>query len=129
MAEQDAIYKCNICGNVVSVIEAHEGTLVCCGKDMELQEAKGAADEGKEKHVPIIAEEEGVLKVKVGAVPHPMEEKHYIELIQVMVDGKIAIGKRLNPGDEPVVELMDKYKGKSIAARIYCNVHGLWKSG
>jgi superoxide reductase len=30
------VYRCNICGNVVEVIEAGGGALVCCGQDMEL---------------------------------------------------------------------------------------------
>ena len=29
------VYRCNICGNKVEVIEAGGGTLVCCGKEME----------------------------------------------------------------------------------------------
>ena len=28
------VYKCNICGNMVEVIQAGGGTLVCCGEDM-----------------------------------------------------------------------------------------------
>jgi len=28
-------YRCNICGNEVTVTKAGGGTLVCCGEDME----------------------------------------------------------------------------------------------
>ncbi len=28
-------YKCQVCGNCVSVIECGGGTLMCCGEDME----------------------------------------------------------------------------------------------
>lgn len=37
MTEKGQIYKCEICGNVVQVIEEGEGELVCCGQPMELQ--------------------------------------------------------------------------------------------
>jgi len=31
------VYKCEICGNVVSVVESGVGTLVCCGESMVKQ--------------------------------------------------------------------------------------------
>jgi superoxide reductase len=37
MAEVDEVYKCELCGNVVKVMEGGAGTLVCCGQDMVLQ--------------------------------------------------------------------------------------------
>lgn len=125
MAKQNAIYKCEICGNVVSVIEAHDGELVCCGKPMTLLEEK-TEEEGKEKHVPVIEKTDAGVRVKVGSVPHPMEDNHFIELIQLVKDGNIVIGKRLKPGDEPVAEfcLADT---EGLEARALCNVHGLWK--
>ncbi len=122
MAEQDAIYKCEICGNVVSVIEAHKGELVCCGQPMNLLEEKTLEQEGKEKHVPLI---DG-LKIKIGEIPHPMEEKHFIELIQVFIDEKLVVEKRLYPEDTPELELLPKYEGKNLKARALCIVHGLW---
>jgi len=125
MAEQDAIYKCSVCGNTVSVIDAQAGTLTCCGKDMELLEVHKIEDEGKEKHVPVVEINEGNVKVKVGSVPHPMEAEHFIGLIQLVKDGKIVGGKRLNAGDNPEAEFcLDDASG--ITARIWCNKHGLW---
>ena len=35
MAELNKDYKCSICGNVIKVIEAGSGALVCCGQPME----------------------------------------------------------------------------------------------
>lgn len=125
MAEKNGIYKCHICGNVIDMIEPHAGTLVCCGQPMELLNEFYLEKEGKEKHVPII---EGKM-IKVGSILHPMEEKHWIELIQVFVDGKLVIEKRLYPGDKPELELLPKYVGKKLKARAYCNIHGLWRSG
>ena len=127
MAEQDGIYKCSVCGNVVSVIEAHEGTLVCCGQDMSLLEVKKPEQEGKEKHVPIIKVEGNKVTVKVGSVEHPMEEKHFIELIQILKDGKVIAEKRLYPGQKPMV-LFELEDAQGITAREYCNIHGLWQS-
>lgn len=127
MAKQNGIYKCRVCGNVVSVIEAHQGVLVCCGKEMELLEEKTSEIEGKEKHVPIIGKTENGVKVKIGSMPHPMEEGHYIELIQIIKDGNVIIGKRLKPGDKPEAEFCLAYT-KGLKSRELCNVHGLWVS-
>jgi superoxide reductase len=127
MTKNDEIYKCNICGNVVSVILAGDGDLVCCDEPMELLEPKSVEQEGKEKHVPVIETTDGGIRVKVGDVPHPMEEKHYIGLIQVLKDGKILVGKRLNPGEEPVAEFC-LANTEGLSARAWCNIHGLWLS-
>ena len=126
MAEQNGIYKCEICGNVVSVLEAHDGELVCCGKPMRLLEEK-TEDQGKEKHVPIIEKTGSGIKVKVGSIPHPMEEEHYIELIQLIKEDNIVIGRRLKPGDMPEAEFCSLAETEGLKARALCNVHGLWK--
>lgn len=123
MAEKLQIYKCNICGNIVEVLHGGAGDLVCCGEPMELLTEK-TADAGKEKHVPVIEKVEGGFKVKVGDVPHPMEEKHYIEWIELLADGK-AYRQFLKPGIAP--EAMFCVKASSVSAREHCNVHGLWK--
>ena len=118
------IYRCNICGNMVEVLHAGKGQLVCCGKPMELLTEK-TTDVGLEKHVPVIEKTTTGFKVKVGSVPHPMEEKHYIEWIELIADDK-AYRKFLNPSEKPEVEF--KLKAEKVWAREYCNVHGLWKS-
>lgn len=129
MVEQNAIYKCEICGNVISVIEANAPNISCCEQEMTLLEEKTTEAEGKEKHVPVIETIEGGVKVKVGSVPHPMEEKHYIELIQLIKDNEIVIGKRLKPGDKPEAEFCCLVETGGLKARALCNVHGLWVSG
>ena len=88
MTELKQIYKCNICGNIVEVLHAGVGELVCCGQPMELLKEK-TADVGLEKHVPVVERLDGKTEVKVGSVPHPMEEKHYIEWIEIIADGKV----------------------------------------
>ncbi len=124
MTAQKQVYKCNVCGNIVEVLHAGQGELVCCGQPMELLQAK-TADVGQEKHVPVIEVTDGGVKVKVGDVPHPMEEKHYIEWIEVITDGD-GCRQFLKPGVKPEAEFNNK--SKKVAAREYCNIHGLWKS-
>jgi superoxide reductase len=128
MTELNQIYKCEVCGNIVSVIAKGAGTLVCCGKDMVLLEEKTAAEEGKEKHVPVVEINGNNVTVKVGSVPHPMEENHYIALIQLVRDGQVIGGRRMYPGEKPEATFcLENTQG--ITARELCNVHGLWKSG
>jgi len=130
MTEKNGIYKCNICGNVVEVIEAYQGELVCCGKPMDLLEEKTQAEEGKEKHVPVVETSGSKVKVKVGSIDHPMEKEHYIELIQILGDGEVIASARLKPGEKPEAEfsLDDIPEGTKITARELCNIHGLWIS-
>ncbi len=124
MTERRQIYRCNSCGNIVEVLHAGDGELVCCGQPMELLKEK-TEDAGLEKHVPVIEKTETGLKVKVGSVSHPMEEKHYIEWIEVIADGRVY-RKFLKPGDKPEAEF--ELKSEEIGAREYCTIHGLWKS-
>ena len=77
MTIQKQIYRCNVCGNIVEVLHAGKGGLVCCGQPMELLQEK-TTDAGQEKHVPVLETTDRGIRVKVGNVPHPMEEKHYI---------------------------------------------------
>ena len=119
------IYKCNICGNIVEVVHASDGELVCCGQPMQLMK-ENTVDASKEKHVPVVEWTATGIKVKVGSIPHPMEEKHYIEWIQVIVDG-ISYRKWLKPGEKPEADF--PVKAQKITAREYCNLHGLWSSG
>lgn len=119
------IYKCNICGNIIEVLHTGKDELVCCGQPMELLQEK-TSDVGMEKHVPIIEATERGIKVKVGDVPHPMEEQHYIEWIQVITDSE-SCRKFLKPGDKPEADF--DITSQTLVAREHCNVHSLWKSG
>jgi len=125
MAKLRGIYKCEICGNIVEVLHEGIGALVCCGEEMKLMEEK-TQDSSVEKHVPYIEKTGDKILVKVGQnQDHPMEEKHYIEWIQILADGK-SYRQFLKPGDKP--QAIFEIKAKEIQAREYCNVHGLWKS-
>ena len=119
------IYRCEICKSIVSAIESHQGELVCCGQPMKLLEEKTDEQEGKEKHVPIISVKGNKVTVKIGSVPHPMEEKHYIELIQILRQEKIIKSARLYSGEKPEAEFCLE-NTENIKARALCNIHGLW---
>ena len=125
MTKKIEIYKCDICGNIVEVLHGGKGQLVCCGKPMNLMQEK-TEDSSIEKHVPFIKKEDKKITVKIGEnAAHPMEEKHYIEWIELLVDGK-SYRQFLNPGNKPEAEFL--VEGKEISAREYCNIHGLWRS-
>ena len=123
MTEVKQVYRCNICGNIVELLHAGAGELVCCGEPMELLKEK-TEDAGNEKHVPVIEKTEKGIKVRVGSIPHPMEEKHYIEWIEIIADG-ISYRKFLKPGEKSEAEF--GIRAEKIEAREYCNVHGLWR--
>ncbi|HMK65403.1 MAG TPA: desulfoferrodoxin [Thermodesulfobacteriota bacterium] len=124
MAEKLQVYKCELCGNMVEVLHGGQGELVCCGQPMKLL-IENSVDAAKEKHVPVIEKTGNGFKVKIGSVPHPMEEKHYIEWIEVIADGK-AYRQFLKPGEPP--EAFFEISASSITAREFCNLHGLWKA-
>lgn len=124
MAEKLQIYKCELCGNIVEVIHGGPGELVCCGQPMTLLK-ENTVDAATEKHVPVIEQVPEGVKVTVGSVAHPMEEAHYIEWIELIVDD-LAYRQFLKPGDAP--EAVFNVSGGSMTAREFCNLHGLWKS-
>ena len=123
MTKKLQIYKCEVCGNMVEVLHEGKGELVCCGQPMKLYE-ENTVDAAKEKHVPVIEKVEGGYKVKVGSEAHPMEEKHYIEWIELIADGK-AYRQFLHPGETP--EAVFKVEAEDVTVRAYCNLHGLWQ--
>ena len=123
MAERKQIYKCELCGNIVEVLDGGDGDLVCCGQNMTLLEEK-SADSSTEKHVPVIEKTDVGYKVTVGSTIHPMLDNHFIEWIELVADG-VSYRKYLKPGDAPVAEFC--VKADKVSAREYCNLHGLWK--
>ena len=124
MTKKNEIYKCNVCGNIVEMIHTGAGHPVCCGQPMELLKEK-TEDTGFEKHVPVIEKTASGLKVKVGSLPHPMEEEHYIEWIELI--GKSTARRNfLSPNNAPQTEF--QITGPTTKVRAYCNLHGLWKA-
>ena len=124
MTEQSQVYRCSFCGNIIEILHIGATDLVCCNNSMSLLEEK-SADMATEKHVPVIEKIADGYKVTVGSTIHPMEEKHFIEWIEILADG-ISYKQFFKPGDKP--EAVFKTDAKTITAREYCNMHGLWKS-
>ena len=123
MTRRSQVYKCMVCGNIVEVLHAAAGELVCCNQPMALLE-ENTTDAATEKHVPVIESTDEGIKVRVGEVAHPMEDKHYIEWIELIADGVSHIAF-LKPGEAP--EALFTVKATDITAREYCNLHGFWR--
>jgi superoxide reductase len=123
MTERLQIYKCEVCGNIIEVLHSGKGELVCCKQPMKLVK-ENTVDAAREKHVPVIEKTDTGVKVKVGSIAHPMEEKHHIEWIELIVEGKVY-RHFLKPGDAP--EVVFEIDSTDVSAREYCNLHGLWK--
>lgn len=124
MAELHEVYKCGVCGHIINVAHAGQGTLTCCGQAMRFMK-EGSTDGAKEKHVPVIEKTATGYKVTVGSVAHPMEDTHWIEWIEIIADGK-SYRKFLKPGDKPEAEFC--IQSDTVTAREYCNLHGHWKA-
>ena len=122
--EKLEVYKCDHCGNIIEIVRGEGPAIQCCGADMKLM-AENATDAAVEKHVPVIESIDGGFKVTVGSVNHPMQEDHYIEWIE-LVSGNKVLREYLSPGRLPEATFL--IKAGSVAARAYCNLHGLWRS-
>lgn len=125
MTQLREIYRCEVCGNVIEIVNEGQPALVCCNQPMVKLEAK-TEDTGQEKHVPVIEEGDCCIKVKVGSVEHPMEEKHYIKCIEVLTADQV-LRAELKPGQKPEAEFCVK-KEDVVEVREFCTVHMLWKS-
>ena len=125
MTKKNEIYKCPLCGNIVEVMHTGAGELVCCGQPMDLM-AENTVDAALEKHVPVVTKENDGSKVVVGSVAHPMEDKHWIEWIELAADGKVY-RQNLKPGDTPEA-FFCCIDAADITVRAYCNLHGTWQA-
>lgn len=120
------LLKCETCGKIVEVVIDTKVPVMCCGKPM-VELVANTTDGAHEKHVPVLSVEGDQLIVKVGEVPHPMLDVHWITNIFVVYGQNVA-KVTLNPGQEPEATFaLNGYKGK-IEVYEYCNLHGLWKS-
>ncbi|MFP4402825.1 MAG: desulfoferrodoxin [Nanoarchaeota archaeon] len=124
MNEENDIFKCNICGNVVELFIAKQGSLVCCGKDM-VKLTANTVDAAVEKHVPVVEINDNIVTVTVGEVEHPMNDEHYIRLIELLQNGAIIKSRYLKPNEKPVAKFVVD-DTSNLKAREYCNLHGLW---
>lgn len=122
MTKLNEVYKCEICGNIIEVVHTGAPALVCCDQPMKAI-TENSVDAAKEKHVPAFEKSAQGLKIAVGTVTHPMEEKHYIEWIEVIAGDKVY-KRYLKPGQKP--EAVFPITEGDFIVREYCNLHGLW---
>lgn len=124
MTKKLEIYKCDSCGNMIEVIHASRGILICCDEPMSLLN-ENVIDASNEKHIPVITKEDDKVTVSIGSIEHPMEEKHYIEWIELITKDNVY-KKYLSPNQKSVAEF--KIEQEALFAREFCNVHGLWST-
>ncbi|MCQ2796063.1 MAG: desulfoferrodoxin [Bacilli bacterium] len=118
-------YRCKHCGQIIAKVKDTKVPIVCCGEPMS-EIIPGTTDAAVEKHVPVYEVKDNIVNVQIGSVPHPMEEKHYIEWIAL----ETKFGnqrKELKPGQEPKVSFALLPGDEVIAVYEYCNIHSLWK--
>jgi len=87
VTKQNQIYYCEQCGNMVEVLEAGQGQLVCCEVPMK-RIAENVGDAAQEKHVPAVTREGKSLHIKVGSVIHPMTPEHLIEWVEMFQEDR-----------------------------------------
>ena len=126
MTEINQVYKCEVCGNIVEIISKVAGVLTCCGKDMVLQ-TENTKEASVEKHIPVFKTDDEVITVSVGDVAHPMDDKHYIEWIEIITKNKVY-RKNLNHVDNAKAEFTVPIVERIVKIRAYCNIHGLWST-
>lgn len=129
MTEILEFYKCNVCGNFVEVVFSGVGELVCCGQPMEKMKEQTSKEEMLgEKHVPVLTKTEDGVEIRVGSIPHPMEDSHYIMFVEAHSEDKRYVKRKyLYPHEEPVLKLKCDCN-EVVIARELCNIHGLWSS-
>jgi len=113
-SQQFQLYQCvdkADCDTLIEVVQPASCEcaceLTCCERPMSLL-AEQTADFKTEKHVPVVEEVSGGVRVVVGSTPHPMEPEHWIQFIEVQSGGKLC-RQYLQPGDAP--------EGRAVVAR------------
>ena len=117
-------YKCDVCGNIVLVIQDSGNTPICCMRDMH-ELVPGEVDASVEKHVPDVKISDNQVKVCVGTDPHPMTEAHKIEWIALETD-KGYYHKTVFNKDVAKACFLLKSGETPQNVYAYCNLHGLW---
>ena len=119
-------FKCKKCGKIVGIVKNSACPTFCCGEPME-EMIPGSVDASAEKHIPQVKTFGTVVAVSVGAVPHPMDEDHFISWIAIQT-AQGAQRKELKPGTAPKAAFALVDGDELVAVYAYCNLHGLWKA-
>ena len=122
MTNKRTFLKCDICGNIVGLVEDAGVKLMCCGQEMtELK--PNTQEAATEKHLPVATLAGDRLTVTVGTVLHPMTEAHHIAWVMIAqgnLTQRIALEKTGAPSATFLVGDGD------FVVYAYCNLHGLW---
>lgn len=116
-------FRCRHCGKVIVKVVNSNVPTICCGEQME-ELVANTFDAATEKHLPVVEKVKGKISVKVGSVPHPMTQEHYINFIALAGNDGYVI-KFLKPGEKPEAIFNG---GNYTEAYSYCNLHSLWVS-
>lgn len=144
-------YICEICGNLIEMINDSEIVPSCCGQDMT-ELVPGVTDGAKERHIPVYEEQQDqaempdsngmresrspqhqdakktcmrLISIQVGDLPHPMTPNHSIEWILLQTN-KGIYRKNLGSSDTPTAVFCLNNDEQLLAVYSYCNLHGLW---
>lgn len=126
MSNEQKFFLCKRCGNLAGMIKHSGVKMICCGEPMT-ELIPNTVEASAEKHLPVVEVVGPTVTVKIGSVPHPMVEEHYIDWV-VLQTTKGVQRKSLTPGMEPSVTFVLTEDDQAIAAYAHCNLHGLWKT-
>ncbi len=127
-------YRCKVCSYLYAedtpFTDLPEDWLcpLCGAPKSEFEIVHRLSEEGEEKHVPIIEVTGDTVTVRIGSAPHPMEEAHYITMVELYTDKTALKKKNLNPNEEPIAIFENISQTKNIKALAHCNLHGVWES-
>ncbi len=119
-------YKCSVCGNVAIKLVDSTIPMVCCGQMMQVLNAN-TTDAAQEKHLPVVEKTKNLVNVKIGSIPHPMTEEHYIQFVVLKSDKNVYVHE-FNPNDAPETNFTIAPSEKVEEVYAYCNLHSLWKA-
>jgi len=125
MDNQLKFFVCMHCKNIALLVNNTGAPLVCCGENMAVLEVN-TASASVEKHMPVVAISGNNLSVKVGSVPHPIENEHHIAFVYVETEHG-GQRKCFKVGEEPTLSFCFA-NDKPLAVYAYCNLHGMWKA-
>lgn len=114
------VYQCAKCKKVI--LSKEELKL-----DGWVELVAGSTDAAQEKHVPVVIEENGEVKVDVGSVAHPMTAEHLIEWVALETEKGYQVAY-LQSNEAPKCAFKLAEGDKAVAVYAYCNLHGLWKN-
>lgn len=125
-SKEPVFYSCDNCRVIIEEINGNKGGFSCCGTPMEIMTAN-TSDGAQEKHLPVVKLNGSTVTVEVGSVFHPMSDEHSIEWVYLQTEKG---GQRMNlcPDHEPTAVFHVTEGDRPIAAYVYCNLHGFWKT-